>query len=316
MTHDKTIFIKNIYYMLAYAFEALKQPSHEEIEAEDFDNVMDLFAAILAKGIAQQLKRGLYREYIPESGSMAALRGKLDMQGTMKHKLARRQLLTCEFDEFSENNILNRILKTTAYLLINQSSVKAEHHDALKTCLLYFSQVDLINPSLIQWRHVQFHKNNRSYALLLNICYFALHSLLLTTEKGVYKMTSFLDPDHMNLLYERFVREYYRYHHPELNARAQQIPWATDDGFEDFLPSMKTDTTLKRGNKTLIIDTKYYARTMQERSQYNSRTLHSQNLYQIFTYVKNLAAETQREVSGLLLLPKPMRKLHQMLTSK
>ena len=57
----------------------------------------------------------------------------------------------------------------------------------------------------------------------------------------------------------------------------------------------------------LIIDAKYYAHTMQQ--QYALRTIHSSNLYQIFTYVKNKEAELERvgvahEVSGMLLYAK------------
>lgn len=55
----------------------------------------------------------------------------------------------------------------------------------------------------------------------------------------------------------------------------------------------------------LIIDAKYYTHTTQ--SQFDTHTLHSGNLYQIFTYVKNkeieLAAQPH-EVSGMLLYAK------------
>jgi 5-methylcytosine-specific restriction enzyme subunit McrC len=62
---------------------------------------------------------------------------------------------------------------------------------------------------------------------------------------------------------------------------------------------------LSKGNRTLIIDAKYYARNTQ--TQYNVHTLHSGNLYQIFTYVKNRDAEygkAPHEVSGMLLYAK------------
>lgn len=51
-----------------------------------------------------------------------------------------------------------------------------------------------------------------------------------------------------------------------------------------------------------IIDTKYYSRTT--RTNYDVRTLHSANLYQIFTYVKNKDAgltDTPHKVTGLVL---------------
>lgn len=46
--------------MLSYAFQILKQSNYENVAAEEFDKVQDLFAAILAKGVAKQLKQGLY----------------------------------------------------------------------------------------------------------------------------------------------------------------------------------------------------------------------------------------------------------------
>ena len=51
-----------------------------------------------------------------------------------------------------------------------------------------------------------------------------------------------------------------------------------------------------------IIDAKYYSHTTQ--TQYDVHTLHSNNMYQIFTYVKNKEvelAEVPHEISGMLL---------------
>ena len=42
MTIDKGIFIRNIYYMLTYAFQELKQNNYEEIAGEEFDEIHDL----------------------------------------------------------------------------------------------------------------------------------------------------------------------------------------------------------------------------------------------------------------------------------
>lgn len=50
MTSDKGILIQNIYYMLTYAFQVLKQENYKEVAAEEFERIQDLFAAILARG--------------------------------------------------------------------------------------------------------------------------------------------------------------------------------------------------------------------------------------------------------------------------
>ena len=60
----------------------------------------------------------LYREYVNKSDNLTMLRGKLDIQGTIKNKLQHRQKLYCDFDELSENNLMNHVIKTTITLLI------------------------------------------------------------------------------------------------------------------------------------------------------------------------------------------------------
>lgn len=63
MIKDRNIWIRNVYYMLAYAFEELKKNNYEQIAHEEFEHIQDLFAEILYKGVSAQLKRGLHRVY-------------------------------------------------------------------------------------------------------------------------------------------------------------------------------------------------------------------------------------------------------------
>ena len=81
--------------MLSYAFTTLNQSNYDEIAAEEFENMHNLFAAILSKGIGQQLKQGLYREYKNHKEDLSVMRGKIDMPGTIKNRIARKQVLTC-----------------------------------------------------------------------------------------------------------------------------------------------------------------------------------------------------------------------------
>lgn len=156
----------------------------------------------------------------------------------------------------------------------------------------------------INWNQ-QYSKNNQTYRMLISICYLVLKGLLQTTMDGKVKLMQFVDEQRMCRLYEKFILEYYRKEHPELTANAPQIPWQLDDGFGDLLPVMQTDIMLTKGEKVLIIDAKYYQHSMQ--TKYEKQTLHSGNLYQIFTYVKNKEEEMKtkpHEVSGMLLYAK------------
>lgn len=306
MTKDKGIFIKNVYYMLAYAFQVLKQKNYDEITAEEFDEIQDLFAAILAKGISQQLKQGLHREYITENENLTKMRGKLDVHGTIRNKLQRKRMLSCEYDELSVDNIFNQILKTTAFILIRDPGVKAEHKTDLKKVILFFDDVGMVEPSEIRWNSLQYQPNNKNYEMLMNVCYFVLDGMLQTTERGNYKVSTFSD-EHMHRLYEKFVLEYFKKRHAYLTeVKSAQVKWnlapETDESMVRFLPIMQTDIFLRYKEEILIIDTKYYGRTMQV--QYDKATLHSNNVYQIFTYVKNQDASGTGNVSGMLLYAK------------
>lgn len=307
MTSDKGILIKNIYYMLTYAFQSLRQSNYDLVAAEVFENIHDMFAAILGKGVASQLKQGLYREYILQEEELSVLRGKLNIQGTIRNKIQHKQKLSCEYDELSENNLLNQILKTTMQILVRQKTVKQEHKVVLKKNLVFFDNVDVIEPGQIKWDRIRYQKNNQSYRMLMNVCYLVITGLILSTDKGEVKLATFLDDRAMHSLYEKFILEYYRYHHPEYKANPDTIPWDIDDGMIEFLPAMVTDITLKHGGRTLIIDAKYYAHTMQ--SQYDVQSIHSGNLYQVFTYVKNLDKDNTGNVAGMLLYAKTQEQI-------
>lgn len=306
MTNDKGIFIKNVYYMLAYAFQVLRRKNYDNVAAEDFDNVQDLFAAILAKGVSQQLKQGLYREYITKNEDLSVLRGKLDIYGTVKNQIQRKILLSCEYDELSVNNIFNQILKTTITILIKDTGVKKLHKAELKKIVLFFNEVDEIRISNIRWDSLIYQRNNQNYKMLMNVCYFVLDGMIQTTNKGDYKMTTFSD-EHIHRLYEKFVLEYFKQQHSYLSeARAAQVKWDlssdTEESMIRFLPVMQTDIFLRYKEQILIIDTKYYGHTMQ--MQYDKETLHSGNMYQIFAYVKNQDVKNTGNVSGMLLYAK------------
>lgn len=302
MIKDKSIFIKNIYYMLSYAFRVLHQSNYEYISTEAFDNIHNLFAAILSKGIGEQLKQGLYREYLNKTEEMASVRGKIEIQGTIKKRIMHKHMLSCEYDELTENNIYNQILKTVMLILLRHEDVKREYKSILKKEAMFFSDVDVINPVSIKWSLIRFQKNNQTYHILISLCRFIIQGMLLSTESGEYKLASFVNAQGMNLLYQKFLLEYFIKEYPWLSVRASQIQWALDDGVNAMLPVMQSDIMLSQGDTVLIIDAKYYTHTTQE--QYGKHTIISDNLYQIFAYVKNKEKELENRrhtVSGMLL---------------
>ena len=225
---------------------------------------------------------------------------KIDISASVKEQTMLRKRLVCNYDEFSVNSYMNRIIRTTMDTLV-RSNISKDRKKQLRKLLIYFAEVEPLNRESINWK-LQFNKNNQTYQMLISICYLILKGLLQTTSDGSTKLMDFLDEQRMCRLYEKFILEYFKKEHPEVKASASQIPWDTDDGYREMLPVMQSDIMLKQGDRTLVIDAKYYAHTTQK--QYDVNTLHSGNLYQIFTYVKNLDTGNTGNVSGMLLYAK------------
>ena len=62
------IAIRNIYYMLSYAFAVLREQGYQEMETEEFENGQELCAAILIRGISMQIRRGTGAGLSPGDG--------------------------------------------------------------------------------------------------------------------------------------------------------------------------------------------------------------------------------------------------------
>ena len=107
--------------------------------------------------------------------------------------------MTCEYDELSENNLLNQILKTTVMLLLCHARVDQAYKSDLKKEMLFFSNVDTIDPAAIRWSAIRFQRNNNTYRMLISLCQLILEGMLLTSDSGEYRLASFIDEQRMNL---------------------------------------------------------------------------------------------------------------------
>lgn len=295
------IIIKNIYYMLVYVYDSINKGNIKNIEEEDFDNIYDLFSVILYKEISGQLKRGLYKEYIPVREDLTRLRGKVNIYESVKNQRQGKKLLNCEYDEFSENNLLNKIIKSAGFTILSKRNVSRKNKENLKKVLLFFENVDLIDVKTIKWNTIVYTKNSKTYMMIIYICYFIIEEFILSTSKGNKEIREFYDNE-LARLFEKFVLNYYKYHHSYLKASSEEIPWDVSESKDNkYLPKMLADIVLENNKKVLIIDTKYHSSTYSKHYYGDKYTLKSHNLYQIYTYVKNKDIDKNKEVSGLLL---------------
>lgn len=154
--------VRNVYYMLSYAFRTLNEQGYRSIETEEFHNVAELCAAILSKGISAQLKRGLGKEYILETKPLSSPRGKIDIADSVKGLTMQKGQLVCTYDDFAVNSYMNRIIKTTMLVLL-KAKISSVRKKELRKLLNYFEGVDVVDIHSINW-NIQYNRNNQTSA--------------------------------------------------------------------------------------------------------------------------------------------------------
>lgn len=295
--------VRNVYFMLAYVFQKLKGGGYKRCATEEFHNVSSLLAEILIRGINTLAKRGLSRDYSLVTECTSNVRGKIDISSSINTQGFHKKELVCEYDIFDEEFYPNKIIKTTIQLLLKHD-ITAQQKQQLIKLLFYFRNVTAIEPNLINWG-IRYDRNNQHYQILIYICQMILKSRIQNQEDGKMKLRQFIDDENMCHLYEKFILNYYRKEHPELRTTSEQIPWAlTGNSNIPQLPTLQTDVIIRSGNRTLIVDAKFYNKNLC--SKYGGKAkLHSANVNQIYVYVDNYRKLHPKEsVYGLLLYAK------------
>jgi 5-methylcytosine-specific restriction enzyme subunit McrC len=140
----KEIPIRNIYYMLSYAYDVLREGDNVYLSDEEFDNIYDLFAKILVNGLNLLIKRGFNKEYVCVSDELPVLRGKVSINDTLKRQSFIHGKISCEYDELSSNVLFNQIIKTTIITLINYKKLDKQIKNQLIHVNRYFQEVDAV----------------------------------------------------------------------------------------------------------------------------------------------------------------------------
>ncbi|MCL1988684.1 MAG: 5-methylcytosine-specific restriction endonuclease system specificity protein McrC [Firmicutes bacterium] len=295
--------IKNVYHMLLYAYDMLKSKEYARLASENCESVHDLLAALLLRGTQTLIKRGFLKNYISQTEETAAIRGKLDVANSLRRLSLQNARAICIFDDFSNNISFNQILKAT-FLHLAKQPIQPNLKKDVRTVLAYFNEISTIGTSTIKWDSLAFNRNNAHYDTILYFCRLICENAIANRNSGE-KSFATIEDKFLPELFEKFIFAFCKRHlkSPKYAVyRHEKINWQADN--LEMLPQMQTDITVSSGCRKLIIDTKFYSKTLQSHYLGDNRKIISANLYQIFSYVKNAAAQSPNlAVSGMLLYP-------------
>lgn len=299
--------IKNIYYLLCYAWNRLDEGGLVDVSGMETAELADLYATVLINGTHRLLRVGLEQGYLDREEELAGVRGRVLLGTSARRLLLAHGKAVCTYDDLGHDTLPNRILKATIGTLSRVPSLDRKLRHKLFLLRRGFSGVSDIRLDRLVFRRVQLHGNNRFYRFLLSICELVASSWLVDQQAGIYRFRDFIrDEKRMAKLFESFVMNFYRIERPDLDVRRERIRWAVTGGGEQalqHLPVMRTDVSIRHGDCMLIIDTKFYRDLFV--THHDIERFRAAHIYQLFAYIKNLETRggAYAKVKGMLLYP-------------
>jgi len=285
--------IKNLLYMLNYAGLKLKDWDATAV-FEKFDDIFEVLIYLFSKNLSEIVRKGFYRNYITvEENISGALRGKLLVHKHATANFISKQKFYIEYDEFSENNLLNRVFKFTTELLLGFSNNDI-NKKLLRDLKFLFSDVDYQEITDSDLKRITFSRLNEHYRQPFNIAKMFIQRIWYPDylerqkEKEIY---AFLID--MNKLFEDFLAQFIKRHRTDilpdeyqhsdiLIQKPEKYQYLVSDKNKKGVFRLEPDIMLKEGGDfKLIIDTKYKKLQPEERKLGVSQG----DMYQIYAYV-------------------------------
>ncbi len=316
MDKEFKVPIKNVYFMLCYAWDVKDYTDKTACGNEEFDNIYNLLASVLVKEVELLLKRGFYKEYIEKEEITSHLKGQINIGTSIQQNTIRSMKMDCIYDEYSEDVLFNQIIKATLLDFLKCPFLSDELQSKIRKVLPNFNNISLINIQKKHFDMLRFHRNNLNYVMIINVCKLFKYGLISNMKDGKTEFADFINDDQMERVYEKFLLNFYKTHLDKkiYIVHTPDIKWKLETDTNNELSKVfeeetnpgerRTDIVIenKEEKTQIIIDAKYYKQTLVKKyhsdDEFTYRTAH---LNQIRGYL--LDSDYQGKKIGALLYP-------------
>ncbi|GFR36680.1 5-methylcytosine-specific restriction endonuclease system specificity protein McrC [Thermobrachium celere] len=310
-TYYDKIPIKNIYYMLCYAWDILDEKDEVLVNQLEYLDIYNLLAHVYVEKVQRLIKKGFYRQYRPLKEESSIIKGKIDFSESIRRFTINKAKMYCDFEELNHDILFNQIIKATLILLTKYKKLDKKLKDKILFLLNYFNNIGTIKLNEMCFKNLKLNRNNIYYRVIMNISYLIFKNCLINEKKGTYKFINF-QRNHRKMasLFENFVRNFYKRECPQYSVYRENIKWVAEGDNFNMLPLMQTDISIEKHDRKIIIDTKYYYNAFT--NYMGNEKIITNNLYQLFAYLKNdeFYSRKQKPTSGILLYPQVTKSLN------
>ena len=268
---ERNIILKNLIFMLSYTKNLdIKTNDNAKLSTEK-NPFIEILIREFATSLFEALKRLTPKRYVREEENLNYLKGKIKFSENIRYNCTNQAKFYCEYDEFSENNLLNQLFLFVSTCLYNISN-NSYNKKTLKFIINYYSDISFVRFDKFKVRKIKLTRNQELFKKPFKLAKMFVEQTSVDLSKNKFENITLVWD--MNKLFEEFIFELIKRKIPECKAIAQKPKRLLK---RENVTRRDTRIDILIQNPQVIIDTKYKKFT-------NFDDISSADIYQVTTY--------------------------------
>lgn len=170
---------------------------------EEISNILDVYVLLFSEFALETLSLNTYKYYIGTQDDLYTVKGSIDFnQYVNNFSKGNKHKLSCVYDDFSEDNTFNRLIKYVSKFLLHYTKVKQTRRN-LEEILFILNEVSDMEMTLDDCDKVSLNPIFTEYQVILDFCKLFLTSSITYSGGEGHRVFTLLIPSER--LFERFV---------------------------------------------------------------------------------------------------------------
>lgn len=268
---ERSIILKNLIFMLSYTKKLDIKTNDNAKLATEKNPFIEILIREFATSLFESLKRFTPKRYVREEENLNYLKGKIKFSENIRYNCTNEAKFYCEYDEFSENNLLNQLFLFVSTCLYNISN-SSYNKKTLKFIINYYSDISFVRFDKFKVRKIKLTRNQELFKKPFKLAKMFVEQTSVDLSKNKFENITLVWD--MNKLFEEFVYEILK-RQTSLSVSAQKGKRLLKN-VDSKIRNTYVDILITKPQK-IVVDTKY--KELQSIKDFDNK-----DAFQVITY--------------------------------
>lgn len=268
---ERSIILKNLIFMLSYTKKLDIKTNDNAKLATEKNPFIEILIREFASSLFESLKRLTPKRYVREEENLNYLKGKIKFSENIRYNCTNQAKFYCEYDEFSENNLLNQLFLFVSTCLYNISN-NSYNKKTLKFIINYYSDISFVRFDKFKVREIKLARNQELFKKPFKLAKMFVEQTSVDLSKNKFENITLVWD--MNKLFEEFVYEILK-RQTSLSVSAQKGKRLLKN-VDSKIRNTYVDILITKPQK-IVVDTKY--KELQSIQDFDNK-----DAFQVITY--------------------------------